>query len=112
LAHGGVYRGLAVLPQQPASSTNQIVAAALGPDASVLAGIGHDIVLCQEAWGLPLVPTAVDLIQGRRDYADFAARVVTRSDIAWAPLTAPAAAFPIFGENAFIESPPMMTEVL
>ena len=112
LTHGGVYRGLAVLPQQ-ASGVNRVVAAELGPDASILTGVGSDIVLCQEAWDLPLVPTAVDLIQGRRDYAEFAARVVTRSDVPWTPLTAPPVAmFPTFGDNAFSESAPVMTQVL
>ncbi len=113
LAHGGVYRGLAVLPQQASGGVNQAVAAELGPDASILAGVGHHVVLCHEAWDLPLVRTAVDLIQGRRDYADFAARVVTRSDVSWTPLTAPpVAAFPTFGDNAFSESAPVMTQVL
>nr|MBA3483065.1 hypothetical protein [Pirellulales bacterium] len=113
LAHGGAYRGLAVLPQQAAGATSQVAAVALGPNVSVLGGIGSDIVLCQEAWDLPLVPTAADLIQGRRDYAEFAARVVTRSDVPWTPLTAPpVAAFPTFGDNASSESALVVTHVL
>jgi hypothetical protein len=112
LEHGGAYRGLAVLPQSTGGA-NQLVAAALGSDASVLTGVGHDIVLCQEGWDLPLAKVAVDIIHGRRDYADFAGRVVTRSDVAWMPLAAPpAAAFPDVGENAFADSMPTMTQVL
>jgi hypothetical protein len=113
LAHGGVYRGLAVVPSSSAG-TERLVADALGADATVLKGVGNDVVLCQEAWALPLASTAVDLIQGRRDYAEFAARVVTRSDIRWTPLTAPrATAFPTFDDNkSFAEAMPVMTQVL
>jgi hypothetical protein len=113
LEHGGAYRGLAVLPQSTGGAS-QVVVAALGSDASVLTGVGHDIVLCQEGWDLPLAKIAVDVIHGRRDYADFAGRVATRSDVAWTPLAAPpAAAFPdVAAQGAFAESMPAMTQVL
>ncbi|HEX6960776.1 MAG TPA: tubulin-like doman-containing protein [Lacipirellula sp.] len=113
LQHGGAYRSLAVLPQQAGAASSQLVASELGPGASVLAGVGSDIVLCTEAWDLPLASVAVDVIQSRRDYADFAARVLTRSDIAWTPLTAPRSSFaPVVGDNAFADAMPTMTQVL
>jgi hypothetical protein len=109
--HGGAYRGLAVLPHVAGGSSN-LVAAHLGPDASVLAGVGHDIILCQEGWDLPLAPLAVDIIQNRRDYADFASRVLTRSDIPWTPLTAPIASLAFPASDAFADAMPAMTQVL
>jgi hypothetical protein len=110
LDHGGTYRCLAVIPRNVGDVSRTI--ASLGPDASTIAGIGYDIILCQESWDLPLVPVAVDLIQRRRDYTEFAARVATRSDIIWTPLTAPSAAAPVACENAFAAVMPTTTQVI
>jgi hypothetical protein len=112
LLHGGAYRGLAVLPEQAGSASNKLVAANLGPDASVLTGVGHDVILCQEGWDVPLARVAADIIQSRRDYADFAARVLTRSDVAWTPLIAPRSSLAPVADNPFAAAMPTMTQVL
>ena len=90
LQFGGAYRSLAIAPD--AASASRIAGAwRTGEqcEPSVLVGVGQDVVLCTEGWELPIVQVAVDLIQRRRDYADFAGRVLTRNDVAWTPLTAP-----------------------
>jgi hypothetical protein len=87
LGRGGVYRKLAIVPSSGPLSASWKVS--LG-DCSVIAAPGNEFITLCEGWRLPLVSVALDLIQRRRDYADFAARVQTRSDIAWAPLTSPA----------------------
>ncbi len=89
LGLGGAYRTLAVVPTEaaggrPLDSWRQT----LGRDASLAASASPDVVTVVEGWRLPLVHVAVNLIQRRRDYADFAARVLTRCDVSWLPLTA------------------------
>jgi serine/threonine protein kinase len=90
LQFGGSYRSLAIAPD---ASTAARMAAACGAagrcEPSLLAGVGQDVILCYEAWDLPLPSVAVELIGRRRDYADFAHRVLTRGDVQWSPLTAP-----------------------
>jgi hypothetical protein len=110
LRHGGAYRGLAVIPGNVGDVSRTV--ASVGSDASTIAGIGHDVVLCEEGWDLPLVHVAVDIIQRRRDYADFAARVATRSDVVWTPLAASSAAIPVACENAFAAVMPTTTQVI
>jgi serine/threonine protein kinase len=110
LQHGGVYRSLAVMPNQSAGNAPEL--SADGERATVVGGIGNDVILCQEAWDLPIVSIAMDIIQRRRDYADFAARVVSRSDVAWTPLTAPVMRLPEAATNAFAGAMPMVTQVL
>jgi hypothetical protein len=112
LKHGGAYRSLAILPGPASAGATALAARELGPNASVLAGVGHDVILCQEAWDLPLSSIAVDIIERRRDYADFASRVQTRSDIAWTPLASPTSAFAAAGADAFAGAMPTMTQVL
>jgi hypothetical protein len=74
---------------------------------------GQDVVAVCEGWQIPLVNVAVDLINNRRDYADFAARVQTRSDVQWLPLTSPAARQPIVNAFAdFAAGAPTVTQVL
>lgn len=80
LGHGGVYANLVVAPRPEAASAVE--------DATIAISPGSDVFVCCEAWQLPLPWVAADLIHSRRDYADFAARVQTRSDVAWAPLIA------------------------
>jgi eukaryotic-like serine/threonine-protein kinase len=113
LKHGGAYRSLAVLPGSASAGSTSLAMRELGPNASILAGVGHDVILCQEGWDAPLSAIAVDIIERRRDYADFASRVQTRSDIAWTPLASPAAAFaaPV-GADAFAVAMPSVTQVL
>ncbi|TWT35802.1 Tubulin-like protein [Posidoniimonas corsicana] len=50
---------------------------------------GADAYTVCECVGLSAAHTAVSLVAGRRDYAEYAARVNTRRDIAWADLLAP-----------------------
>ncbi|MCC6493796.1 MAG: protein kinase [Pirellulales bacterium] len=89
LQHGGAYRSLVIAP--PDSGLAEGAARRVIGAPSTLAH-GGDVVVCYEAWDLPLPTIAVDLIHRRRDYADFAARVASRSDVAWTSLTAPAVA--------------------
>jgi eukaryotic-like serine/threonine-protein kinase len=114
LACGGVYRRLAVVPSAPSNGRSAAFwKQVLGDDCSVTTAPGNDLITVCEGWRLPLVSVALDLIQRRRDYADFAARVQTRSDIAWAPLTSPAP-LPIVA-NAFCglgNEAPTVTQVL
>lgn len=65
---------------------------ALGEETSLLTGVAGNLVVCNEAGQLPLERVAVDLIECRRDYAEFADRVHTRNDISWTPLVADKAA--------------------
>jgi len=87
LKHGGQTQQLAVLPQSD-WTVEQLthLAKQLGPDATLVEGNDAVLTVCCEASGLPLVQIATELIQCRRDYADFAERVHTRTDIQWTSL--------------------------
>jgi hypothetical protein len=111
LRHGGVCRNLVVVPSSQADGV-QRVAGEGWSNFTVLTGAGHDVVVCQEGWGIPLANIAVDIIQRRRDYADFASRVVSRNDVRWTQLGAPTVRFPQAAANAFSHSTPMVTQVL
>ena len=50
----------------------------------------NELLVCCETNGVSLVHVAMDMIQGRRDYADYASRVHTRTDVPWSSLTAAA----------------------
>ena len=118
--HGGTFRCLAIAADE--STASQFAEKAGAPRdaaASLLALAGHEPVLCYEGGELPLVQVAVDLIQCRRDYADFASRVLTRTDILWTPITAP----PTFATPTSFDqtdhpialqapTPPLMTQML
>jgi hypothetical protein len=104
LSQGGVYRRLAVVPSESAGGRPlDAWRSSLGPEVSLAAVAGADVVSVCEAWGLPLVHVAVQIIQSRRDYADFAARVYTRSDVEWRPLAATGAP-PTVAATAFVEA--------
>jgi serine/threonine protein kinase len=83
LSSGGDYRTLAVNPHSKASSESLPNQA---PPPGTLACQVLDSFECVEGWNLPLPLLAADLIQSRRDYADFAERVHSRQDLAWTPL--------------------------
>jgi serine/threonine protein kinase len=51
--------------------------------ANLAASPQNEVVLCAEGWGLSVPHLALELIQRRRDYVDFANRVHTRSDVDW-----------------------------
>jgi hypothetical protein len=108
LEHGGAYRTLAVLPSHAQSDADNSFA-----NATIVSDHGNNIVTCQEAWDLPLTSIAMDIIQRRRDYADFAARVASRSDVQWTPLNVPTVQFPIVvPTDEFAAAMPMATQVL
>lgn len=88
LNHGGALRNLAVIPQPSSAET---AASAFSTDSTVVTDATTEFSLCCEAQDIPLVPLAVEIIDGRRDYAEYAARVHTRKDIQWQPLVAPTA---------------------
>jgi serine/threonine protein kinase len=114
LRSGGVFRMLSVVPAQcPDSQTAKLGRGPMASDATVLVAPGQDVVTVCEGWGLPLATVAIDLINNRRDYADFAARVQTRSDVPWLPLASPAARQPVVDPFAdFVASPPTVTQVI
>ena len=84
---GGVASQLAILPQKEAAQqVAECVRDALGNESSVLTGAVSSFVLCTEIAGLPLSRVAIDLIECRRDYAEFAGRVHTRCDVSWSQI--------------------------
>jgi hypothetical protein len=112
LEHGGTYRTLIVAPDASAGRRMAASNTAAEGEPSVLTGAGNDVIQCCEAWDIPLERVAMELIERRRDYADFAGRVLTRNDVAWTSLTAPQAAPAIDWGTAGTETSPMMTQVL
>jgi serine/threonine protein kinase len=117
LQRGGAYRKLSVVPADAPLSGGASLA--LGSDGSIVAVPGADLITVCEGWQMPLASIARELIQNRRDYADFAGRVQTRSDVAWTPLNAPvivpAAAFAFAVTEAFPgagDCSPTMTQIL
>lgn len=84
---GGFSRQIVVMPcQDLANGITAEVRETLGEDVSIVGGASGNMVLCNEVGSVPLSRVAIDLIECRRDYADFADRVHTRNDISWAPL--------------------------
>lgn len=86
LALGGVGSSLVVLPKARDPELVKQVRETLGNEVSVLSGTSGNLIVCGEGGQLPLMRVAIDLIECRRDYAEFAARVHTRSDISWTPI--------------------------
>lgn len=84
---GGFHSQLVVLPNKELSAdASQEIRDALESETSILTACqGHPSV-CSEVGGLSLARVAINLIECRRDYAEFADRVHTRNDISWAPL--------------------------
>jgi hypothetical protein len=114
LQAGGVFRSLTIVPAEcPGGQAAKLCHGPLDSQSTVLVAPGQDVVAVCEGWQIPLVNVAVDLINNRRDYADFAARVQTRSDVQWLPLTSPAARQPIVNAFAdFAAGAPTVTQVL
>ncbi|MCA9259315.1 MAG: hypothetical protein KDA61_08955, partial [Planctomycetales bacterium] len=87
LCQGGTVRRLAVLPAaDPRSETAVQLKSQLSKDSTVIPAGEGELTLCSEAWDLAVPHLALELIQSRRDYVDFASRVQTRSDVAWGSL--------------------------
>ena len=85
---GGLANQLAILPQSNLSGEQVArLRDALGNETSLLTGTEGNLTICTEAGQLPLARVAIDLIECRRDYAEFADRVHTRNDITFTPLT-------------------------
>jgi hypothetical protein len=84
---GGTRRVLAVLP---CDSAGPDVAArltnTLGLALSTTPAPDNSLTLCVEAGEIPIEQVAAGLVQRRRDRIEFARRVHSRTDIAWAPL--------------------------
>ena len=84
---GGSEGHLVVLPQEELNQEQRVnVRGTLGEETSLLTGVDGNRTICCEAGQLPLARVAIDLIECRRDYAEFADRVHTRNDITFAPL--------------------------
>jgi hypothetical protein len=110
LDRGGAYRKLAILPAQ---GSDGLTRQALGDKTTRLVTSGQDVITVCEGWRLPLVHLAVHLIQSRRDYVDFAARVHTRSDVPWTPLTSPMASASMADPfDGLVDEAPTMTQML
>ncbi|HMP06020.1 MAG TPA: hypothetical protein PJ982_06700, partial [Lacipirellulaceae bacterium] len=112
LQHGGAYRRLAATPDQLVGAKPiEFWREVFGPEYTVVAAPIHEVATVCEGWDAPLIDAAISLINCRRDYADFAARVQTRSDVPWMPLASPMAAF-----SSSFEPPagagPVATQVL
>lgn len=87
LEAGGAARKLVILPTRDFSDLQVTqLRNQLGNDTSILSGGSGDLLLCSEASLLPVDRAALQLIDCRRDYAEFAARVQTRGDVSWTPL--------------------------
>lgn len=86
LAYGGGVQRLAIVPDT-GNETMPVeqLSDCLG-GVGVVVGRHVDYLYCCEAQQIPAAAWALDAIEKRRDYAAFARRVHTRSDIAWSPL--------------------------
>ena len=88
LQYGGAY---ALLETRPSVGVGAPFTATTAPDgAARLTGVGSGASRCCEAWDLDLPLVAMQLIERRRDCAEFAERVSSRCDVDWAPLLPPA----------------------
>ena len=84
---GGSKRLLVMLPS---GSTHvrplEILHDQMNEVPSVAQNNDGDFILCYEVEQLSLTQVAVTIIDGRRDYAEFAARFHTRTDVDWSTL--------------------------
>ena len=84
---GGAKRLLMMLPR---GSTHvrpiEILHEQMNETPSVTQNHDGDFVLCYEVERISLTQAAVTIIEERRDFAEFAGRLHTRTDVAWSPL--------------------------
>ena len=84
---GGAKRLLVMLPN---GSTNvcplKILYEQMNETPSVAQNNDGDFILCYEVEQISLTQVAVTIIDGRRDYAEFASRFHTRTDVEWSTL--------------------------
>jgi hypothetical protein len=85
LEYGGQRRVLVVQPAGFDRSKGGASPAVAIPVTEV-AGCDNDTTVCVEADSLSVQHVALDLVERRRDRVEFADRVHTRTDVAWAPL--------------------------
>lgn len=75
------------LPDSPAGARVKEIMAALIPDLARTALTSEgDLVFCSEGAGLPMSVVAARLVDQEKTYLDIARKVLTRIDVAWAPL--------------------------
>jgi hypothetical protein len=92
LASGGAQRLLLLAPRGTPESDARAAAlrAAVEKEcqqtATLVPSCDGDLVVCYEAESLPLAQVAAELIDHRPDYAEVAARLHTRVDVAWTSL--------------------------
>ncbi len=76
-----------VLPAE-ALSSDEVVRhrGRLGSEVSLLSWESSETIACCEVGDLPLVNVALQVIDARRDFQEYAERVHTRNDIPWQAL--------------------------
>ena len=87
LAYGGAVQRLLVVPETDVSTAQMDQLRSRLGSAALVAGQNVDFTFCCEAKQIPLVDMAFDIIDARRDYAEFATRVHARTDVPWKSLT-------------------------
>ncbi len=84
---GGAKRLLVLMPESSARARPlEMLHRQLNETPSVAQDSDGDFVLCDEVERISLTQVAVTLIERRRDYAEFASRLHTRTDVSWSPL--------------------------
>jgi hypothetical protein len=84
---GGAKRLLVMLPEgSTCTRPLEVLHHQFKETPSVAANCDGDFVICYEIERMSLTQAAVTLIDGRRDFAEFAARLHTRTDVQWTNL--------------------------
>ena len=87
LSCGGAKRLLVLLPEGSCCVRPlQVMHSKLNETPSAATNSTGDFVVCHEVEQMSLTQAAVALIDGRRDFAEFAARLHTRTDVDWTNL--------------------------
>jgi serine/threonine protein kinase len=87
LEFGGTRQVVVILPRDgPDAVTPAAISSVLGIAATTITGTDNNLALCVEAGNLSLPHVAALLVEFRRDRAEFASRVHSRTDVAWTPL--------------------------
>ena len=87
LLSGGATRILIATPARSNSKAINECFRELGENPTIVASTCGDIVVCYEVEQVPLSNVAVNLIQGSVKSADYVARIRTRTDVDFTPLT-------------------------
>jgi len=89
LACGGAKRLLLATSDEAAAPLKEILHSEMHEQASLTPGSAGDVVLCYEVEQVSLEVAAVTLVEENSEYAQIAARLHTRVDVAWRPLAQP-----------------------